>query len=204
MPVTRTSLPGGAVVAIVNRWRARRLDCAPRSWAARSTAGPPGRGQHRRQREDAPAAPSAGWIDISSAIVTPSRRIQPQVENSDMYMWSSTNTWSRSIDEAIEIVGALLVRDRRDRRLQPGDVRLERDRHLVAEAALHARADGAQEPGRGRRHAERRRAATGPAAGRSEHAVAEQLEPQREQRVGQRRQQRQRRTPRASARGSCR
>ena len=43
MPVTRTSLPGGAVVATVNRWRARRLACAPRSCACRSTAGPPRR-----------------------------------------------------------------------------------------------------------------------------------------------------------------
>ncbi len=32
------------------------------------------------------------WIDISSTTVTPRRRIQPHVENSDMYMWSSTNT----------------------------------------------------------------------------------------------------------------
>ena len=39
MPVIRTSLAGGAVVASVNRWRARRLDCAPRSCATRSTAG---------------------------------------------------------------------------------------------------------------------------------------------------------------------
>src|SRR5580658_1315463 len=39
MPVTRTSFPGGAVVAIVNRWRARRLDCAPRSCADLSTSG---------------------------------------------------------------------------------------------------------------------------------------------------------------------
>ena len=84
-----------------------------------------------------------------------------------MYMWSSTKTWSRSTDEAIEVVRPLLVRDGRDRRLQPGDVRLERDRHLVAEAALHARADRAQEPGRRRRHAERRsprRAARGAVA----------------------------------------
>src|SRR6185295_1541411 len=39
MPVTRTSLPGGAVVAVVNRCRASRLLCAPRSWADLSTAG---------------------------------------------------------------------------------------------------------------------------------------------------------------------
>ena len=46
----------------------------------------------------AKAASSAriGLIDISSTTVTPSRRIHPQVENSDMYMWSSTKTWSRS------------------------------------------------------------------------------------------------------------
>ena len=44
--------------------------------------------------------------------------------------------------EAIEILGTLLMRDRRNRREQRRDVRLERDRHLVAEAALHARADG--------------------------------------------------------------
>ena len=56
--------------------------------------------------------------------------------------------------EPIEVVGALLVRDGRDRRLQPGDVRFERDRDLVAEAALHARADRAQEPGRRGRDAE--------------------------------------------------
>ena len=29
---------------------------------------------------------SAGWIDASSATVTPRRRIHPQVEKSDMYM----------------------------------------------------------------------------------------------------------------------
>src|ERR1700733_12202383 len=32
-------------------------------------------------------------------MVTPKRRIQPRVENSDMYMWSSTNTWLRSMDK---------------------------------------------------------------------------------------------------------
>ena len=39
MPVTRTSLPGGAVVAVVKRCRASRVDCAPRSCAVRSTPG---------------------------------------------------------------------------------------------------------------------------------------------------------------------
>ena len=34
MPTTRTSLPGGAVVAVSNRCRARRVNGAARSWAA--------------------------------------------------------------------------------------------------------------------------------------------------------------------------
>ena len=97
MPVTRTSLPGGAVVAVTNRCRANRLAGAPFSWASRSTAG--------RQDEvstvgsaNRASRASAGLIDISRATVTPSRRIQPTVENTDMYMWSSTKTWSRSTD----------------------------------------------------------------------------------------------------------
>ena len=48
--------------------------------------------------------------------------------------------------DSIEVLGDLLMRDRYDARLQPGDVRFERDRHLVAESALDARADRAQEP----------------------------------------------------------
>ena len=39
MPVTLTSLPGAAVVAMVNRCRDSRLWGAPLSCAARSTAG---------------------------------------------------------------------------------------------------------------------------------------------------------------------
>ena len=96
MPVTRTSLPGAAVVAASNRCRARRWACAPFCSTARST---PGRhvavatvgSAHRARRA------SAGWMDTSRPMVTASRRTQPQVVNSDMYMWSSTNTWSRSI-----------------------------------------------------------------------------------------------------------
>ena len=91
MRVTRTSLPGVAVVAVVNRCRARRLNGAARSCAARSTAG-----RHvdvsTVGSANAASSTSAGWMDIKSATVTPRRRIQPQVEKSDMYMWSSTNT----------------------------------------------------------------------------------------------------------------
>ena len=85
MPVTRTSLPGGAVVAVRKRCLASRLCDAPSSSAARST---PGRHVDVRTVGTAnkPSSTSAGWIDISKAMVTPSRRIQPAVENSDMYM----------------------------------------------------------------------------------------------------------------------
>ena len=60
-PVTRTSLPGGAVVASGEEVRAPGGRAgAPRSWAARSTPGRQRRGQHGRQREDARAAPAPG------------------------------------------------------------------------------------------------------------------------------------------------
>ncbi len=95
MPVTRTSLPGGAVVAVTNRCRARRAEGATRSWTARST---PGRHAEATTVGAAKAASriSTGSIEASRTTVTPRRRIQPQVENSDMYMWSRTKTWSRS------------------------------------------------------------------------------------------------------------
>src|SRR6266576_2616523 len=36
-------------------------------------------------------------METSRATVMPRRRIQAQVENTDMYMWSSTNTWLRNM-----------------------------------------------------------------------------------------------------------
>ena len=68
---------------------------APRSSAARST---PGRQVEVSTvgRAKTASNANAGWIDTNKAIVTPSRKIQPPVLNSDMYMWSSTNTWSRN------------------------------------------------------------------------------------------------------------
>ena len=96
MPAILTSLAGAAVVATVNRCLARRLLCAVRSCTTRSTRG--------RQvavnavgMANTASRMSAGWIDISNATVTTSRRIHPHVENTDMYMWSSTNTWFRSM-----------------------------------------------------------------------------------------------------------
>src|SRR5437667_3549667 len=68
MPVTRTSLPGVAVVAMSNRWRASRPDGAPRSYALRSTAGRQVDVSTVGAAKTASRA-SAGWMDIRSAIV---------------------------------------------------------------------------------------------------------------------------------------
>jgi hypothetical protein len=88
--------------------------------------------------------------------------------------------------QPIQVVGTLLMGDGGHRCLKPGDVRLERNRDLVAEPTLDARAHGPQKP-RGRpRHAE--------ADGRDDEqrramvddAFAKQHEPQRDEGVGQR------------------
>src|SRR5262249_10792636 len=97
MPSTRSSLPVAALVDSVNRCRARRSACAPRSWAARSTTG----------RQDVAATVgianrtsviSTGFTLASRTTVTPRRRIQPAVEKTDMYMWSRVKICSRSTD----------------------------------------------------------------------------------------------------------
>src|SRR5882762_2539926 len=54
-------------------------------------------------------------------------------------------------NQVIEILRAFLMRDGGDGGLQLRDVRLQRDGHSVPEAALHARADGAEKPRRGGR-----------------------------------------------------
>ena len=139
----------------------RRADCAPRSCATRSTAGRHVEVSDRRQREDReqhqrrmnrreqgdrhaePQDPAGGREDRHVHVV----------EDEDLVAQHR---------EPIEIVGALVVRDGRDRGEQPRDVRFQGDRHLVAEPALEAGADGAEEPGgrrrRGRGRSPRRRA----------------------------------------------
>ena len=153
MPVTRTSLPGAAVVATSNRWRARRVREAPRSYACRSTAG-----RHVDVNTGGTAntasSASAGWIDISSAIVTPRRRIHPHVaEERHVHVVEHEHLVAQH-REPVQVLAPFLVRDRRDRGQQRRHVRLERNRHLVAEAPLHADADGLQKPRRGGRDAE--------------------------------------------------
>ena len=97
IPVTRTSLAGGAVVAVAKRWRANRSWCAPASRAARST---PGRHEDVSTvgRANSTIRIRTGLMATSRAMVTPRRRIHPAVEKTDMYMWSSTKIWSRSTD----------------------------------------------------------------------------------------------------------
>src|SRR5580765_4604633 len=77
MPVTRTSLPGAAVVAVVNKWRARRCADARLSQAFRSTAE-----RHVDMYTVGTANTarriSAGWIETSKPIVTPRRKIHEQ------------------------------------------------------------------------------------------------------------------------------
>ncbi len=86
--------------------------------------------------------------------------------------------------QPIEIVGTLVMGDGGDRSQQRGHVRLERDGHLVAEATLHSSADGGEEPGRGGRHADRQRAPPDASPIALQDAVANQLEPERQQRIG--------------------
>ena len=88
--------------------------------------------------------------------------------------------------EAVEILGPLVMLDGRDRRLQGRDVGFERDGDLVAEPALHAGEHDAQEPrGRGRRR-QSERGDDDAAAVVIVEPVGEELEPQRDQRVGDR------------------
>jgi hypothetical protein len=97
MPVTRTSLAAGAVVAVMNRCLASRSSGATRSSTLRST---PGRHDETTTVGTAKntSSTSTGLIDASSTNVTPNRRIQPAMVNTDRYMWSSTKTWLRRIE----------------------------------------------------------------------------------------------------------
>ena len=93
--------------------------------------------------------------------------------------------------QAVEVLGTLVMGDAGDRRLQARDVRFERDRDPVAEAPLHSGAHRAEEPRRRGRCAEPDGRGANEARPVLEHALAEQHEPPREQRIGQRRQLRQ-------------
>ncbi len=88
--------------------------------------------------------------------------------------------------QAIQIVGALVMRDRRDRGLEASHVRFQRDLDLVAKTSLQTDTDGAQEPrcGGGHRQSDGREEDETSAC--LEHSLAEQHEPQRDERIGER------------------
>ncbi len=138
MPVTRTSLPGGAVVAIVKRCRAKphRLD-APRSWAARSTAGrhvdvsTVGSANTSKQRERRVNGHEQRHGDGEPQ--NPAARR----EHRHVHVVQHEHLIAQH-RQPVEVVRSLVVRDRRDRGLQPRHVGLERDRDPVAEASLDA------------------------------------------------------------------
>ena len=93
--------------------------------------------------------------------------------------------------QAVEIVRPLLMRNGCHGGLEPGDVRFERDRDPVAESTLDASADRAEKPRRGGRNAERQGCDAHLAGIVPQHALANQLEPERHERVRQGRQERQ-------------
>ncbi len=171
-------------MAVTNRWRASRLDCAPLLGAALDR-GPPGRGQDRRQGEHRQHGERR--VDRHQQ---PDRHGQPQDpprggEERHVHVVEHEHLVAEH-GQTVEVVGPLLVGDGRHRRLQAGDVGLEGDRHPVAEAALDPGADRAQDPGGGRRHTEADRGDDEQAPVAVEHPVAEELEPQRQERVRER------------------
>jgi hypothetical protein len=91
IPVTRTSLPAAAVVAVVNRCSASRACEAACSSTRRSTAG---RIEELNTggRPNTTSSSNSGCTEASSARVTASRTNQPRVPSTDMYMWSRTKT----------------------------------------------------------------------------------------------------------------
>ncbi len=88
--------------------------------------------------------------------------------------------------QPVEIIRTLVMGDGNNRCLELRDVRFQRNRDLVAEAALHARADRAQKPRRRRGDSEadcRAPHQTGPVL---KDSLTQQHQPQCEQRIGQR------------------
>ena len=148
MPVTRTSLAGAAVVAIWNRWRARRCDSADlllhRALDGRAPRRAHDGGQRQHHQQDQHRIDGGEQHDRDPEAQDPAgggehREVQV-VEHEGLVAEDR---------EPVEVLGSLVVGDGRDRCLQVGDVGLERDRDLVAEAALHPGRHDAQEPREG-------------------------------------------------------
>ena len=83
--------------------------------------------------------------------------------------------------ESVEVLTALLVRDGRDRGVQPRDVGLHGDRQAVAEAAAEPVEDDLQPPQQGRRDGQPDAGDRHVRAGAVVDAVDEQREPEADQ-----------------------
>ena len=189
IPATRTSLPGAAVVAVTNRWRASRFAGAPRSSAARSTPGRHAEASTVGRAKTATSA-SSGWTDMSNATVTTeSKDPSARGEERHVHVIEHEHLVAKH-REPVQVVGAFVVLDGGDRRLELGHVRFERDGHPVAKPPLRAIARDAKEPGRGRRDAQADRRGQREPSIVGEHPIREELQPEREECVGHRRDQR--------------
>ena len=145
---------------------------------------PPGRGEDRRQRED--GEDDERRVDRHQQHDRDAQPQDPAAGGEERHVHVVEHEHLVAQDrEPVEVLGTLLVGDRRDLRLQPRHVRLERDRDPVAEAALHARADRAQEPGGRRRRAEAEGAGDQQAAVAPEDALPQELQPQGQEGVRQ-------------------
>ena len=191
MPVTRTSLPGAAVVAASNRCRARRCACAPCCSTARSTAGRHEAvatvGSAQRAREGQRGVDGHEQADRHREAQDPAgggeQRHVHVVEHEHLVAQDR---------EPVEIVGPLVVLDGGDVRLQPRDVRFQGDGDPVAEAALGTVADDAQHPRQGGRGGEAARGDGDEGGVAADQPVGEELQPHRHQRVGEGGQERER------------
>ena len=167
MPARRTSLPAGAVVPRVKRWRASRSCGATRFLDDPLDARPPRGGEEDRHGQHARCKTSAGvdrhqQHDGEREAEDPAdRREQRQehvVEREHLVAQHA---------QPVEVLGPLVVLDRRHRRLEAGDVRLEGDADLVAEAALHPVEQHPHVPGAHGREAPARRPRPAPWSGSS-------------------------------------
>ena len=175
----------------VPRQPVRRRRRAPRRRARRPAAtsrcSTVGSAKTREQRR----APGGSTPAARSS--TPSRRIQPQVENSDMYMWSSTNTWSRSTESRSRYSGrswcAIVATDACSRATCDSSAIVTWSRKRRCTRVLTDRA------GTTWRSPRRRGRAPQPTTSRRSRAStpsASSLSQSAQERVGQRREQRQR------------
>ena len=138
---------------------------------------PPGRSEGRRQRED--GEHDERRVDRHQQDDGNAQPQDPAAGGEERHVHVVEHEHLVAQDrETVEVQESLLVGDRRDLRLQPRHVRLERDRDPVAEPALHAGADRAQEPCGRRRRAEAEGAGDQQSAVAPEHALPQELQPQ--------------------------